>query len=569
MSGKQSEISFSYGVTVHVTPGTTILEAARQAGLRLEAPCDGRRRCGKCRVRVSGDVAPPDPEETGILAKAPNLGGRPEDWRLACRARVTGSALVQLDLDSERVETVHSGSCRSYPLDPPALGRLGGTPRSDLPVPGIALDLGTTTMVAALVDLRTGRDLAVRSCLNPQAAFGGDVITRITHATRNGSEGLQREAARALGALAAGLCTETGLPAEAIHEVTVAGNTTMLHLLAGENPRSLAVAPYQPVFTAAREIPAASLGLDFAPGAVVTLIPSLSAFVGADILAGVAASGLHTLPYPALFIDIGTNGEIVASAHGRLVGTSCAAGPAFEGMNITHGCRAEIGAVSGFSLRCDGGVHVETIGGARAKGICGSGLVDIAAELVRWGVVLPNGRFAPPGQEPPEFADRIGEHAGQRCFWITPEVCLTQRDVRQVQLAKGAIATGFTLLLERLELPVAEVRKVLVAGSFGAHLNPRSITGIGLVPPELGDRIQFVGNTAKEGAKLYLTSRAARADMEAIREGLQVEELSLHPDFQDRFVKALGFPAPAAEPVEPAAASASRDRQLPVQGASL
>jgi uncharacterized 2Fe-2S/4Fe-4S cluster protein (DUF4445 family) len=412
---------------------------------------------------------------------------------------------------------------------------------------GIALDIGTTSVVAELFDLADGKSMGIQSCLNPQTEFGGDVLTRIAFTSEHdaGTKLLQEKIVGCINQLIDQLVATKRLPREYIYTIVVAGNTTMLHLLLGISPHSLAQAPYRPVFTQQLEVNPAKVGLVIAPRGVITVLPSAAAFVGADIVAGLIALGLQRYPKTVLFIDIGTNGEIVVCKDGALVGTSSAAGPALEGMNITCGCRAEKGAVEGVTLLSDGTLKVEVIGNGEAGGLCGSGLIDLVAELVRCGVIESSGRFAKREKLAPVLASRLMDIDGKPAFAVTEEgsVFLSQKDVRQVQLAKGAIAAAIDLLLKELNLSFSDIEEVLVAGAFGFHLKPASLVGIGLLPLACRDNIRFVGNTAKEGAKAVLLNRQAGLEILEVARKIQIKELSLHPEFQDHYVKSLAFPS--------------------------
>lgn len=548
MDKKYSVTFIPQGITIRAASGATVLEAARQHNLALEGPCNGTGTCGKCLVKVTGPASEPTEEEKKKLG--PKLE---EGWRLACRTGILGDLTVNL-AEKQVFQALESGRAKEYPFDPP-----GGSMFA-LPAYGIAVDIGTTSLVAALVDLTdTGAELAVLGCLNPQTQFGGDVITRITHAHLGPDQlkQLQEAVTNGINSLAADLCQKTEAEPEQIARIVLAGNTTMLHLLAGVDPYPLAVAPYEPLFVDYREHPAAELGLTLASRATAGLLPSLSAFVGADILAGILAADFHRIPVPALFIDIGTNGEIVANVNGKLAATSSAAGPALEGMNIQCGCRAEAGAISGIQISPAGELALEIIGsyGAEAmnntsgvkhplRGLCGSGLVELVSELVRTGVILPSGRLAESERLPAPLAARLIEFEGQRAFLIDPggPIVLTQRDIRQVQLAKAAIAAAIEILYKRLGVSLNTVEKVYIAGAFGFHLKPEALKTIGLLPPELRGEIEFIGNTAKEGARLCLTSKAALEEIQALQKAITPVELSYAADFMDNYVEQMNFP---------------------------
>lgn len=523
-----------------VAKGTSLLQAARAGGLTLEAPCDGRGTCGKCRVMVTGDVRSPDSVEADKLGVALDAG-----IRLACSTTVQGDVRVALKADDgESFVALTAGQRRRWPVDPPACKRSRCRPGQSCF--GVAVDIGTTGVVAELFNLDDGQSLGVRSCLNPQSEFGGDVLTRIAFASQQdgGVAILQQKIIGGVNRLIGELAAANKLRQEDICAVVTAGNTTMQHLLLGVNPRLLAQAPYRPVFTEQKEVAASEVGLCIAPAGVVTVLPSASAFVGADIVAGIFALDLHHYPKTALFIDIGTNGEIILSRAGLLVGTSSAAGPALEGMNISCGCRAQNGAIEGFLINDDGQPQIEVIGNAKPSGICGSGLIDLVAELVRCNVIEPSGRFARREKLASPLAERLAVIDGKPAFVVAEEgpVVLTQKDIRQVQLAKGAIAAAIKLLLKETAISYADIDEVLVAGAFGFHLRPSSLVRIGLLPEDRMEKTRFVGNTAKEGAIAALLNRQAEREIREIAKKIKIQELSLHPDFQSCYVKSLTFP---------------------------
>ncbi|KNZ68784.1 ferredoxin [Thermincola ferriacetica] len=524
-------------LSVKIPAGISVLEAALQNNIPLEGPCNGKGTCGKCRVRYKGRLSAPTETETRILG--PKVGS---GWRLACQARVMGDVEIWLE-EKQAFHTVDAGQASNYPFDPPILSRVAYKET----IYGVAIDIGTTSIVASLVDLKNGgKEIGVASCLNPQTQYGGDVITRITfaHQSEENTKKLQSAVIDGINRLIGELVAKTKVDPSDILHMTVAANTTMLHLLVGIDPIPLARAPYNPVFIDYREYKAAELGIKIASDAVVSLLPSLSAFVGADILAGMIAIDYHKETAPSLFVDIGTNGEIVANVKGKLAATSSAAGPALEGMNIHHGCRAEDGAISEVKINEKGEVIVKSIGTAPRKGICGSGLVDLVAELVKSKVILSSGSFAGTADLPPVLGERVIEFQGQKAFLVDPEagIILTQKDIRQVQLAKAAIAAAIEILFQRLEFDIREVEKIYIAGAFGYHLKPASLKTLGLLPAGLGGHIAFVGNTAKEGARLCLTSKLALEEIVAVQKKINAVELSYAPEFMDNYVQQMNFP---------------------------
>jgi uncharacterized 2Fe-2S/4Fe-4S cluster protein (DUF4445 family) len=419
----------------------------------------------------------------------------------------------------------------------------------DAPVLGLAVDIGTTTLVAAVLDLADGRELETVGALNPQTRLGHDVLARIQIGSEPpGLQDLHDLLAAELRRITAEALRRAGASADDLHDVVVAGNTAMLHLAAGVDPRTLGRYPYTPALRGGAALPAAELHLLAATGAEAWLPPVLDGFVGADITAGVLATGLHELPGVTLFVDVGTNGEMVLAVDGRLVATSTAAGPAFEGMNIGCGMRAALGAIEKVRIGADG-VEAHTIGAAPARGVCGSGLVDAVSEMVRTGIVDGSGRFARPEALAPHLAAALVPWKGKLALRLAGDadapagpIVLTQHDVRQVQLAKGAVRAGIEALLAHEGLAPEQVDRVLLAGSFGAHLQPASLAGIGLLPPGLGDRVTAVGNTSRTGAELLLLDHEARAELCEVARAARVVDLAHAPGFEKVFVRALAFP---------------------------
>lgn len=420
----------------------------------------------------------------------------------------------------------------------------------------IAFDLGTTTVVATLLDVTTGTPVAVASMLNRQQPFGGDVITRISATMMDPSAlGRLRTAAQeTLAALAAQVCTEGGVDPAQVYEVALAGNATMTALVLGVDPEPLGVAPFIMSTTQPPDLLATELGLTLHPRARATLFPALGAYVGGDIVAGMLASGMDRDKRTRLFIDVGTNCEIVLSDGDRILSTAAPAGPAFEGGAIRCGMRAADGAIE--VVRMGGPqdpVALGVIGDAEPKGLCGSGLVDAVAELVRVGLLDASGRYVADDvakEVAPALADRLTMIGQERVFVLhrptahaEPEDCvvLSQRDVRELQFAKAAISTGWSLLLEELGLEHRDVQQVLLAGSFGSYLSAASAVRIGLVPRLPVLRVVAAGNVAGEGAKMALLSVRERAGARALLEEVTYVELSDRPDFNDRFVDQLGF----------------------------
>jgi uncharacterized 2Fe-2S/4Fe-4S cluster protein (DUF4445 family) len=402
----------------------------------------------------------------------------------------------------------------------------------------LAFDLGTTTVVANLLDLETGQPAAVRSMLNKQQPFGADVISRIS-ATMMDADALETLSVRAhetLEELTREVCEEAGVDPREVYEVVVTGNVTMMQLALAIDPEPLSMAPF---IIAARRLPpatAADFGVRVHPRAPAVTFPALGAYVGPDIVSGLLATGLTLDRRVRLFIDVGTNSEIVLGSSARALATAAPAGPAFEAASIRCGMRAAEGAIEGVKIDDDGTVTLTVIADTKPVGIAGSGLVDAVAELIRAGVLDHSGRFV---QGSHENLAKVGE---ETIFHLAEGVYLSQRDVRELQFAKASIATGWNILCRDLRIAPEDISQVLLAGSFGSYLSPASAVRIGLVPRLPLTRIVSAGNVAGEGAKIAALSVQERAAADAILDEVQYVELSGRSDFNDLFIDQLAFP---------------------------
>jgi uncharacterized 2Fe-2S/4Fe-4S cluster protein (DUF4445 family) len=599
------------GISVRVPPGVTVFDAASWNGIAIDSTCGGHGTCKKCRIRIEDGDIPVSPLDTRAFTQQELEAG----WRLACRAQAAGSLEIEVPplVTRPKAATVGVGrqvilrpalQKRYVELDEPTLqdqrsdfqrlqdaiddlelraeaGVLRRLPpvlrESDFRVtavvvddllidvePGdttdrlhaLAYDLGTTTVVATLIDVGTGTPVAVASMLNKQQPFGADVISRIS-ATMLDESALSRLnglAAETLQELADDVCEQAGIEPTQVYEVALAGNATMTSLALGVDPAPLGVAPFILASQSYPELPAAELGLQLHPDAQATVFPALGAYVGGDLVAGMLATGMTRDRRLRLLIDVGTNCEVVLGSADGVVCTAAPAGPAFEAAQIACGMRAADGAIEVVRLR-EGAVELDVIGDAEPAGICGSGLVDAAAELVRVGLLDASGRFVSEEEAEridPQLATRLTARTdGTRVFvlsWaagdrdVDGSVYLSQRDVRELQFAKAAIATGWRLLVEDLGIDEKEIQQVLLAGSFGSYLSPSSAIRIGLVPKLALTRIIAAGNVAGEGAKMALLSLQERHAAQAILDEVRYIELSDRPDFNDRFIDQLSFP---------------------------
>lgn len=563
---------------VQCEEGKTILEVIRNNNLKLETPCNGIGICGKCKVIAKGKLNEIDTIELPFINKEKNE-------RLACVAKIQGDVDVQFIKNNKNLKTVTKGKSIDVKVSPKIKKELVNNLDNKVSIPyieyvngdvssielyekiyklesenvdsfevvknkatildidskiekvySVAIDIGTTGISSYLINLENGTILNKLSSLNPQTEFGGDVLTRITYCMENpnGLEDLQKAIILEINRLSGELIRGIG-ERKNIYNIAIAGNTTMLHLLLGISPISLAKAPYRPIFLNGLEIKATDLNIDINHEGTILILPNGSAYVGADIIAGVVASGFDRSSECSIFVDIGTNGEIVAINNGQIMGTSTAAGPALEGMNISCGCRAQEGAIEGFKI--DENYHIEysVIGDLEPIGICGSGLLDIAAELVKANVILSSGRFNK------ELPDELKSKLKEKKFYITDNIYISQKDIRQIQLAKGAIAAGITMLLKEMNISIENVKNAYIAGAFGYHVKGESITSIGLIPKGFSGKIDFLGNTSLEGARLATINEDVLKSMIDLKEKISILELSTSEEFQKHFVKELSF----------------------------
>ena len=572
--------------------GESLLSALQRGGLNVPAPCGGHGTCGKCRVRVlSGPCGELTAEEKRLLGPELEKG-----WRLACQARAEGDVTLELpaaDVDARVLvdggmgETELCPASRRVvvPADPPTLSdqrsdaericaavgaaeadysalpqmsfavRNGGAVflfRSRVTAAcgpdarniGVAVDVGTTTMAAYLTDLDTGETLDKASCLNPQRAHGGDVISRADFAAQSPEnlKTLQAQVAAAIQDMTLTMLRRSGLSAGDLRHIVAVGNTIMMHLLLGLDPRYIAASPFAPVYTRSLDVPATRLSMDF-PAATETPGPCVAGYVGADTVAAILACDMDRSEDLHLMIDIGTNGEIALGSRDGIVCCSAAAGPAFEGAHIHCGSGAAQGAVDSVKIE-DGQVTVTTIGNTAPASICGSGLVDAVAEMLKAEIIDETGRLDE-DEIPDEYAQYLFEVDGKPAFSLDGRreegVFITQKDLREVQLAKAAIAAGISVLMDSMKVSFSQVKSLYLAGGFGNYIRRESAVEIGLLPSELRDRIVPVGNAAGSGARKMLLSqndeqRAARIAREA-----HYIELSARPDFQDKFVENMLF----------------------------
>ncbi len=602
--------------TLEVEAGTTILRAAHAAGVEITATCGGRGRCTSCRVKfVSGRIPPPTVMDelqlgddlvregyrlscqcavTGPMSVqvTPSideqsfqiLGAAPRTAELR-RVPIEAGIVKQTVAVSLPKEEHHQSSDLEELLA--AIGRapadvapsvLRGLPQAlreyagqvtvttfggqviavepgdtALLKFGLAIDVGTTSVVSTLMELESGEQLASVSSLNPQAVFGGDLMSRIAFAQFDAGN-LRKLQTRIVGLLnqhVEQLTRESGVLAKWIYKVVVVGNTCMHHVLLGIDPTYLGLAPYAPVVREPLVLPARELHLRVNPEARVCFLPIVAGFVGADAVAVALATRIGDTEPVRLAVDIGTNGEVLLGSRDRLWACSAPAGPALEGAQIRHGMRGALGAIDRAWVE-DGDLRLSTIGGGAPQGICGSGIVDVVAALLDAGAIDWTGLIDVDGRDrlPAPLRARVQMRGEVRLVVLAHpgeggaahEIALTQDDVRQVQLCKGAIASGAAMLLRIAGLAEGDVTELMLAGGFGNYLSVESALRIGLIPAMPAARIRYVGNAAALGAQLALMSEPERRRAEAIARRIEHVSLAAHPDFQDVFVDCMNFP---------------------------
>ena len=536
---------------IEASPGHSLLDAVREAGLAIDSECGGRGTCGECRVRFLEGAPPPTAEDQFLLASRELKDG----WRLACQAYPASDCRVLIPETTPRARRrkirVLTEAVAPKEAQMPAARRPG------LVGYGAAIDIGTTTVVCYLMDLGQALQIGVASFANPQKAFGPDVISRIMYAHRGKRElgHLQRRLVSAIEKRLLALCSQHDVPTDSVSTMTAVGNMTMMHLFRGVDPWSLGVAPYEPVFTESPPIPGRELGFRKFGGCQVQLLPGVGGHLGSDIVAGVAALELPRRRGLSLFMDLGTNGEIVLCSDSTAVGSSCAAGPAFEGVHIHSGMAAFPGAVERVDEE-DGQLRLDTIGGEDPEGLCGSGLADAVALLLRRGILLPSGRLVAPEQVPPDvplsLRERLQEDESGRCFLLYEngprgDIVLTQRDIREVQLAKAPMRAGIEILLKETGHQAGAIENVFVAGAFGSSIRAESLLALGVVPESLRGRIHAVGNTAGLGAKLALAYPDRMKEARRLARSMRHVDLVLREDFRQAFADHIPFPQPRRE----------------------
>lgn len=515
-------------ISIHA--GATLVDAAGQAGIILDTVCGGKGTCGKCKV-----VLEPGGEQV-----------------LACQYRVQSDITVSIPQSARFFEhkILEHGIDIESGISPTTGKRYLGIDSADR-IFGLAVDIGTTTVVARLINLTDGRCLATQAAINPQIRYGDDCISRISYA---GSDEklieLHKVIIGCLNELIDRLCKKASIDTNQIYEVCAVGNTTMNHIFLKLPIKQLGQAPYKAFSLDAKDVPAAKLSLRINPAGNIHTPGNIAGFVGSDTIAVALAVDIGLAEEMTLAVDIGTNGEIVLGTADKLYAASCAAGPAFEGARITYGSRAAEGAIETVVMN-NGDIAVDVIGGCEPRSICGSGLIDAVAVLLDLGIVDATGRFVErgklKGRLPAKILSRVVEQDGQPAFIFGRSqndggtVLLTQRDIRQIQLAKAAVRAGIKLLQGKISLKDDDIKQVLLAGAFGNYIRRENALRVGLLPDVPAERIRFVGNAAASGAQMILLNSALRAEAERLARRIEYVEIANEPDFQMVFADCMLF----------------------------
>lgn len=493
---------------IPVHDGMTVMQALKEAGIRLDAPCGGRGICRKCQVMVA--------TEAGL------------EFRMACETPVEPNMEILMVSPKDMVVSV-SGSFEPWPIDAGARQGLG-----------VAIDIGTTTLATRLCDLATGECLAVMGGSNPQIAYGADVISRISAVAEGGLLPQRDLVVDALDSLIDKLLAQASRQRDEIVDIVVAGNTTMQHLACGIDPTPIGVSPFEPQTLFMPDEPTARVQL-FEGLPPARMVPCVAGYVGGDITSGMVAVRLLEKERPTLFLDLGTNGEMALGSKAGVVTCATAAGPVFEGANIRFGMPAYPSAISQVKRTGDQGFSIEVIGDVEAAGICGTGLVETVALMLEVGVIDETGCFADEDEMEPWAAAYVGEDDADEFFRLSDNVVVTQRDVRNLQLAKSAILSGIYVMLDALNLQVSDVAEVIIAGGFGEYLNLEAAGLVGLFPQALAPVAHAVGNSSLEGATAALVSAAATDALDVIARKCRYIELSTTSSFNSYFVENIAF----------------------------
>ncbi len=550
---------------VESKPGESLRETLLRHGINIEGPCGGQGICGQCGVWVeSPEDVPPTPHKK--ISREQEEAG----LRLSCRTYPRTDMAIRLPedfsrdahrireaqhiLEGERISwgrvasAVHvfwDGETWRMRYDRETEAAVLSGWREDMDPKGLAIDLGTTTMVVTLISLTSGEELATASSLNPQSSYGHDVISRIRYASnQEGLDRLHNTVAKGLNQLIRQACSDSESDPREILDVVIGGNTTMLQLAAGIDPSPLGVVPFRVDIADSTSYPASQFSLDIHPAAKTYIPPIIHAFIGTDVTAGLLMSGdFFNDESKILYIDVGTNGEIAVNHRGRRLATSSAAGPAFEGGTLTSGMRAALGAIS--SVTTDGtDLEIATLGDVPARGICGSGIIDLLACLLDLGIVDGTGKMKT-AEDCPHLSSSLREKLelvdGHPAVRLGKNVLFTQADIREIQLSKGAIRASIDTLLDEADLSAEDMERIIIAGGFGFYLNSRNLERIGLIPPHTGAKVDFAGNTSRSGCVWLLNDITYRRYLESSVAGISHISTAELPSFMERYVTSMEF----------------------------
>jgi uncharacterized 2Fe-2S/4Fe-4S cluster protein (DUF4445 family) len=531
------------GRQISIHAGATLLDAAGQAGIILNTVCGGKGICKKCLVNL-------DPDGRGVLA---------------CQYHIDSDLTVTVPHSSRFFEhkILTEGVAPQTEIQPDIYKKYLKFASADK-IFGVAVDIGTTTIVAKLVDMTDGHPLAIQADLNPQTRYGDDVISRINYAQTDAKLAeLHKTIIDCINKLTAKLCSQASIDTKQIYEMCVVGNTTMNHIFLKLPVVQLGQAPYKAFSLDAKDLSPEKLALQINPAGNIHTVENIAGFVGSDTVAVALAVDINSAQDLTLVVDIGTNGEIVLGTADKLYAASCAAGPAFEGARISCGSRAMEGAIQAVVIN-EADLDLDVIGNCPPYSICGSGLIDAVAVLLDLGIIDRTGRFANPGKLPPAIRSRIVKYNNQPAFVLaerraTPapsgvegsdeRLLLTQQDIRQLQLAKAAIRAGIKLLQKKISagghltvgLEDDDIKQVLLAGAFGNYIRRESALRIGLLPNLPLERIHFIGNAAASGAQMVLLSLKCRAQAKKLARKIEYVEIANEPDFQGVFAECMSF----------------------------
>ncbi len=541
---------------------TTVLQAARELGVDINAVCGGSGSCGKCIVKIvvgAENLSNPTTDEVDLLG-GKSLG---EGFRLACRSEVEGDVAVLVPKESrtgtQRLQT--EGLDTPVKLEPLVKKRTVGDTiqilygdevletysSDDVPIYGFAVDIGSTKLAGYLMDLSSGGVLSVGTAMNPQIPFGEDIISRLTYAMRgpDSQETLHKSLVEGIRQLLTEACVKVDANLEEVYDLVFVGNTAMQHFLFGLDPTPLTHSPFAPASLEHKDIESVFLGLGN-PRGRMHFLPLIAGFIGADCVADILAIGIHRSEGLCFLIDIGTNTEIVVGNRDRMVACSCASGPAFEGAHVRHGMRAASGAIEGVWIDQESlEPAIKTIDDAESRGICGSGLIDALSEMLKAGVIDTSGRIRTEVEHPrirkrggtSEYVIAWGEETG-----LKDDIVVSQLDIRELQKGKAAMFSGAQIAMDWLGLMPSDIASVYMAGAFGTYINRESAVNVGMIPEFSLTDIEQVGNAAGTGARMALLSASAREEAKEIRGKVEYIELAAHPDYGQAYTDSLLFP---------------------------